>query len=225
MRRFYLFLFMPLVGLAAWIGGPVSRADLGIPAETVSAAQCRAPELPDLRKTATSGPDSGCDETGGCENKEHISATFIPYAIASLNAYGGTGRRSGDLLKYDPTWAVVGEPVEHPSGLGYIVFSRTVDNEDHVLVAHEAILAEDADARALVDGHAPFGRLLVTRHDLEERGLAGAVRANEPVARAAHQLQRDAFEERPCAVRFPEVGDADHRVLSSPRPASGATPP
>ena len=135
MRRFYMFLFMPLVGLAALNGGPVSRADLGIPAETVSAAQCRAPILPDLRAAATSGPESGCSEPGGCENKEYISATFIPYAIASLNAYGGSGRRSGDLLKYDPTWTVVGEPVEHPSGLGYIVFSRTVDNEDHVLVA------------------------------------------------------------------------------------------
>ena len=84
MRRFYMFLFMPLVGLAAWIGGPVSRADLGIPAETVSAAQCRAPALPDLRKAATSGPETGCDEPDGCENKEHISATFL----------SSTGRRN-----------------------------------------------------------------------------------------------------------------------------------
>jgi pimeloyl-ACP methyl ester carboxylesterase len=135
MRRFHLFLIMPLIGLAAWIGGPVSRADLGIPAEAVSAAQCRAPTLPDLRSAATSGPESGCDEPGGCENKEYISATFISYAIASLNAYGDLGRRSGDLHKYDPSWTAVGEPVAHPSGLGYIAFSRTVDNEDHVLVA------------------------------------------------------------------------------------------
>lgn len=135
MRRFYMVLIMPLVGLAALNGGPVSRADLGIPAETVSATQCRAPTLPDLRAAKTSGPESGCDEPGGCENKEHISATFIPYAIASLNAYGDTGRRSGDLHKYDPTWTAVGEPVSHASGLGYMVFSRTVDNEDHVLVA------------------------------------------------------------------------------------------
>lgn len=135
MRRFYMLMFMPLVGLAAWIGGPVSRADLGIPAEIASGVQCRAPALPDLRQAATSGTEAGCDEPGGCANKEYISATFVSYAIASLNAYGDTGRRSGDLLKYDPTWTVVGEPVTHPSGLGYIVFSRTVDNEDHVLVA------------------------------------------------------------------------------------------
>lgn len=135
MRRFYMFLFMPMVGLAAWNGGPVTRASLNIPAETVSAVQCRAPTLPDLRNAATSGAESGCDEPGGCENKEHVSATFLPYAIASLNAYGGTGRQSGDLAKFDPSWKAVGEPVADPSGLGYMVFSRTVDNEDHVLVA------------------------------------------------------------------------------------------
>jgi pimeloyl-ACP methyl ester carboxylesterase len=135
MRRFYMFLIMPMVGLAAWNGGPVTRASLGIPAETFGAAQCRAPTLPDLRNAATSGPESGCDEPGGCENKEHISATFLPYAIASLNAYGGTGRQSGDLEKFEPSWKAVGEPVADPSGLGYMVFTRTVDNEDHVLVA------------------------------------------------------------------------------------------
>jgi pimeloyl-ACP methyl ester carboxylesterase len=135
MRRFYMFLIMPMVGLAAWNGGPVTRASLGIPAETVSAAQCRAPALPDLRDAATSGPESGCDEPGGCENKEHISATFLPYAIASLNAYGGSGRQSGDLEKLEPSWKAIGEPVADPSGLGYMVFARTVDNEDHVLVA------------------------------------------------------------------------------------------
>ena len=138
MRRFYFLMILPLIGLAAWNGAPVTRASLGIPAETVALAgqaQCRAPVLPDLRNASTSGPESGCDEPGGCENKEHISATFLPYAIASLNAYGGTGRESGDLVKFEPTWKAVGEPIADPSGLGYMVFTRTVDNEDHVLVA------------------------------------------------------------------------------------------
>jgi pimeloyl-ACP methyl ester carboxylesterase len=135
MRRFFLFLIMPMVGLAAWYGGPVSRVSLGITTENSAPAMCRAPVLPDLRAPASTGTEAGCDDPDGCENKEHISATFLPYAIASLNAYGGTGRQSGDLVKFDPTWKVVGEPVTDASGLGYIVFSRTVDNEDHVLVA------------------------------------------------------------------------------------------
>jgi pimeloyl-ACP methyl ester carboxylesterase len=135
MRRFFLFLIMPLVGFAAWHGGPVTRASLGITAENTAPAVCRAPVLPDLRKAASSGPEAGCDDPEGCENKEHISATFLPYAIASLNAYGGTGRQSGDLVKFEPTWKVVGEPVADHYGLGYIVFSRTVNNEEHVLVA------------------------------------------------------------------------------------------
>lgn len=138
MRRFYVLLIGPLLGFAAWNGTPVTRASLGIPVETAALAgqpQCRAPVLPDLRSASTSGPESGCDEPGGCENKEHISATFLPYAIASLNAYGGTGRESGDLVKFEPTWRAVGEPVADGSGLGYMVFTRTVDSEDHVLVA------------------------------------------------------------------------------------------
>lgn len=135
LRRFYMLLIMPLVGLAAWHGGPVSRASLGITAENTAAAVCKAPVIPDLRAASSSGPDAGCDDPEGCENKEHISVAFLPYAIASLNAYGGTGRQSGDLVKFDPSWTVVGAPVEDASGLGYIVFSRTVDNEDHVLVA------------------------------------------------------------------------------------------
>ena len=135
MRRFFMFLIMPRVALAAWHGGPVTRTSLGITAENTAPAVCRAPALPDLRAAPTSGPEAGCDDPDGCENKEHISATFLPYAIASLNAYGGSGRQSGDLVKFEPSWKVVGEPVLSQNGLGYIVFSRTVNNEDHVLVA------------------------------------------------------------------------------------------
>ncbi len=135
MSRFFMVLIMPLVGLAAWHGGPVSRASLGITVENAAPAVCKAPVIPDLRQAASSGPEAGCDDPDGCENKEYVSATFLPYAIASLNAYGGTGREAGDLVKFEPTWKVVGEPVTDPSGLGYMVFTRTVDNEDHVLVA------------------------------------------------------------------------------------------
>jgi hypothetical protein len=135
MRRYFMLLIVPLIGLAAWHGTPVSRVSLGIAPENTAQSVCRAPALPDLRQAPSSGPEAGCDDPDGCENKEHISATFLPYAIASLNAYGGTGRASGDLAKFDPSWKVVGEPVSDPSGLGYMVFSRTVDNEDHVLVA------------------------------------------------------------------------------------------
>ncbi len=145
MRRFFLFLIIPLVGFAAWHGGPVTRASLGITEENTAPAVCRAPVLPDLRQASSSGPEAGCDDPEGCENKEHISATFLPYAIASLNAYGGTGRQSGDLVKFEPTWKVVGEPITDHYGLGYIVFSRTVNNEDHVLVAFRGTDTSDGE--------------------------------------------------------------------------------
>jgi len=135
MRRYFMFLIFPLVGLAAWHGAPVSRASLGITTENSAPAVCKAPIIPDLREAPSSGPEAGCDDPEGCENKEHISATFLPYAIASLNAYGGSGRESGDLVKFEPSWKVVGAPVVNQNGLSYIVFSRTIDNEDHVLVA------------------------------------------------------------------------------------------
>jgi pimeloyl-ACP methyl ester carboxylesterase len=135
MRRIFLVAIMPLVGLAAWNSEHVTRASLGITTENSVETVCKAPVLPDLRAGPSSGPEAGCTEPGGCENKEHISAVFLPYAIASLNAYGASGRRSGDLNKYDPTWTMIGEPVALPNGLGYTAFSRTVNNEDHILVA------------------------------------------------------------------------------------------
>lgn len=135
MLRYFTFLLLPLIGLAAWHGTPVTRASLGITIENSAPAVCKAPVIPDLREAPSSGPEAGCDDPEGCENKEHISATFLPYAIASLNAYGGTGRESGDLVKFEPSWKVVGGPVVNQNGLSYIVFSRTIENEDHVLVA------------------------------------------------------------------------------------------
>ena len=89
------------------------------------------------------------------------------------------------------------------------------DLEDHVLVAHEAVLAQHADACALVDDDVPLGGLLVARDDLEERGLPGAVRADEPVPRAAHQLQRDVLEEAARAIGLAERVDRDHASATS----------
>ena len=86
------------------------------------------------------------------------------------------------------------------------------DVEDHVLVAHEAILPEHADARALGDDDRALGGGLVAGDDLEERRLAGAVGADEAVARPANELERHALEERARAVRLAEVLDRDHET-------------
>ena len=74
--------------------------------------------------------------------------------------------------------------------------------EDDLVDVEEAVLAEDADARARRERHAPVRRRLVPREDLQERGLPRAVRADEAVAGAGVELERRVREERAVAVRL-----------------------
>ena len=62
------------------------------------------------------------------------------------------------------------------------------------------------------------------RHDVEERGLAGAVRAHEPHLLAGIELKRRVDEQHLPAVLLADPGESDHRS-SSPRPTRTARPP
>lgn len=127
----FLVVLVPLLGLAGVFGLPVSRVSLGITPANQSAPVCQAPQLPDLREGIAE--DKSCSEPGGCDSKESISATFLPYAVASLNSYGNRARFN--LTKLDPSWQPVGKPFAHANGLGYSVFARGLGNEYHVMVA------------------------------------------------------------------------------------------
>ena len=93
--------------------------------------------------------------------------------------------------------------------------------EDDRAVVEEAILPEHAEPRLAGNRDAPTRRRLVFRDDLEERGLPGAVRADEAVTRSRVQLEGDVVEQRASAVGLFETREANHwRPLSAgPWPA------
>ena len=69
--------------------------------------------------------------------------------------------------------------------------------------------------------HDPAGRRRLARDDLEHRGLAGAVAADEPDLVAGAQLERGTLEGDPAADLDSEVADLQARPMV-PRPAPGA---
>src|SRR5690606_36019168 len=85
------------------------------------------------------------------------------------------------------------------------------DFEHGAFPGHVAdILAEIADADAAIDRDLPFIRLLLSRDHAEKRGLAGAVRADEPDLFAPLQYRRRLDEDELLAVLLADVLDADH---------------
>ena len=84
------------------------------------------------------------------------------------------------------------------------------DVEDALVLVLEVILLQDAEDGALRERDVAVVRALLAGQDLEQRGFAAAVRANDAVALAAVELERDALEEHLVAEVFGEVRDRDH---------------
>ena len=84
------------------------------------------------------------------------------------------------------------------------------DAEDLLFVVEELVLAQDADLEALRYGDGPLGRILGAPEDVEERRLAGPVRAHEAVALAGVEEEGRVAEEDLAAERLSEAGDGDH---------------
>src|SRR5690606_28965819 len=82
--------------------------------------------------------------------------------------------------------------------------------EDLLVLVEELVLAEHAQAGGLRHRHLARGGLPVAGEDAEERGLAGPVRAHQPVALAGVQLEGDAREEGAVAEALLEVRYGDH---------------
>ena len=95
----------------------------------------------------------------------------------------------------------------------------------HLLVAHqhdveyalvfvgELVLAQAPDALVGVDGDVARRGLQFAAEDLHERGLAAAVGADQAVAVAAAELDRDVIEQGPGPVLHGDAGCGDHDAL------------
>src|SRR5262249_17324918 len=62
------------------------------------------------------------------------------------------------------------------------------------------------------------------RHDLEQRGLAGAVRADDADLRAGQKVQRDVVENDLVAVRLPDVAKRVDEFRHTPEPMCSGGP-
>src|SRR5690606_346408 len=82
--------------------------------------------------------------------------------------------------------------------------------EDLLVLVEELVLTEHAQAGGLRHGHLARGGLAVSREDPEQRGLAGPVRADQPVALAGIELEGGAREEGAVAEALLEVRNGDH---------------
>ncbi len=84
-----------------------------------------------------------------------------------------------------------------------VALHREVD--DRRVVVEEAILPQDAEARAFLHADRALRRRLEPAHDAQQRRLARSVRAHEAVAIARLEVQRHALEQRTRAERLAEV--------------------
>jgi hypothetical protein len=92
-----------------------------------------------------------------------------------------------------------------------------------LLIVEEMVLPQHAHPGAAGQRDGAVAGWLVARHDTNERRLARAVGAHQPVAAARVQLQRDAFEQRARAEGLGQILNAEHagpRLASEPRDAS-----
>ena len=72
------------------------------------------------------------------------------------------------------------------------------------------VLAKDADLEASRYGDGSLRRVLDAAEDVQERGLAGSVRAHEAVALARVEEEGGVPEENLAAERLSESGNGDH---------------
>ncbi len=113
--------------------------------------------------------------------------------------------------------ALLGEGARHDLVAGH----RHVEDGQRILGGSD--LGGARPTRVLVDDDGAIGRGLVPGEDLEERRLARAVGADEPVAGAGDELEGHALEEGARAVGLAEIGDRDHDSATSEAEAKGVS--
>ena len=84
--------------------------------------------------------------------------------------------------------------------------------DDPVLLEGEVVLGEDGHALARADGDLALVGLELAREELQEGGLARAVRADDAVAIARGEFEVDVLEEEAFAEGEREFGYAYHGI-------------
>ena len=72
--------------------------------------------------------------------------------------------------------------------------------QDALLADRRALLGQEPDGDATLEGDQAVVRLLLAQDQLEQRGLAGAVGTDKAQAVLAIELERGVLEQRPAAV-------------------------
>ena len=81
----------------------------------------------------------------------------------------------------------------------------------HRLITHRrALLGQEADGRPALEGHQTVVRLLLLEDELEERGLAGAIRTHQAQSVLTVELQRQVREQGPSAIALGHIGNSQH---------------
>src|SRR5204862_7988990 len=86
---------------------------------------------------------------------------------------------------------------------------------DVVLVVELARLVHDRHLHRVADGDLAGVGLLLAGDHAEERGLAGAVRADDADDRARRDLEREVVDEHAVAVALGDVLELDHLVAEA----------
>jgi len=86
------------------------------------------------------------------------------------------------------------------------------DVEHPLLFEFELVLAELAQALALVNGDVAVGRLEIAAQDFHQRRLAAAIGADQAIAVAVAKFDRHVFEERLGAELDCEICSGEHGV-------------
>jgi hypothetical protein len=81
--------------------------------------------------------------------------------------------------------------------------------EEYLAVVRRISL-QNGHAFGCTEDDVPLVRLQLTGKDIEKRGLAGAVRADDALAVAGSELAVDVLEQDPIAEGESEVADGDH---------------
>ena len=85
------------------------------------------------------------------------------------------------------------------------------DLQDRLLTHGRALLGQEPDRRAALEGHQAIVRLLLLEDELEEGGLPGAVRADQAQAVLAVELQGQVGEQGLSPISLGDIRDGQHR--------------
>ena len=147
-----------------------------------------------------------------------FTRTPTPAKTTTCARFGGIAAEFGKLVfkfggSHIVVFAGVGVRVNCVARLHRLPHSgvpHQYDVEHAHVFERKLVLPQFSDALALVDGHAAAARFEIAAEDLHEGGLAAAIGADQPIAIAPAEFDRDVFEEGLAPELHGDVCGADH---------------